>query len=208
METTGPTPRIEITPTLRVSDLKQYFYCPRLIYYLYCLPHVRPTTFLMQAGVQAGEDERQREKRRSLRAYGLQRGEAFFNVDLYSPRLSVTGKLDMAIQTDDNSSRKPEAIPVDYKFTAGRVISHFLMQVIAYGILLEEQWNIPVHRGFIYLIPARRAKMVEITPSLRRQVEDALCDMRRIILEEAMPPAPRRRGKCTVCEFRRFCNDV
>lgn len=208
METTGPATRIEITPTLRVSDLKQYFYCPRIVYYLYCLPHVRPTTFLMQAGSQAGEDERQREKRRSLRTYGLQRGTILFNVDLYSPRLAVTGKLDMAIQTEDNMGGEPEAIPVDYKFTAGRVVSHFLMQVAAYGILLEEKWNLPVHRGFIYLIPARRAKMVEITPSLRQQVESALRDMRRIILHEAMPPAQRRRGKCSVCEFRRFCNDV
>jgi CRISPR-associated exonuclease Cas4 len=208
METTRETQPSQINPLFRVSDLKQYFYCPRIVYYLYCLPHVRPTTFLMEAGTLAGEDERQREKRRSLRAYGLQRGTCLFNVDLYSAHLALSGKLDMAIRTDDNTHGEWEAIPVDYKFTAGRVVTHFFMQVTAYGMILEEQWHLQVRRGFIYLIPARRAKMVEITPALRRQVETALEDMRRIVLHETMPPAPRRRGKCSVCEFRRFCNDV
>lgn len=197
-----------MTLTFRVSDLKQYFYCPRIVYYLYCLPHIRPTTFLMEAGTQAGEDERQRERRRSLKAYGLTRGTCHFNIDLHSDHLALTGKLDMGIRTDDNTTREPEAVPVDYKFSAGRVVTHFLMQVTAYGMLLEEQWGLPVHRGFIYLIPARRAKMIEITPVLRRQVETALEDMRRIVTQESMPPAPRWRGKCTVCEFRRFCNDT
>ncbi|MGQ9667692.1 MAG: CRISPR-associated protein Cas4 [Anaerolineae bacterium] len=197
-----------MTPTFRVSDLKQYFYCQRIVYYLYCLPHIRPTTFLMEAGTLAGEDERQRERRRSLKAYGLRRGTCCFNIDLCSDRLALTGRLDMAIRTDDNTAKELEAVPVDYKLSAGRVVAHFFMQVTAYGMLLEEQWKLPVHRGFIYLIPARRARMVPITPALRRQVETALEDMRRIVTRESMPPPPRRRGKCAICEFRRFCNDV
>jgi len=194
--------------TFRVSDLKQYFFCPRIVYYHTCLPAVRPTTFKMQMGTESGQSERQREERRSLRAYGLRTGERSFDLNLTSARLGLRGRLDMAIRTDDNAHGTLEAIPVDYKLTPGRTVKHFVLQVTAYAMLLEEAWNLPVHRGFLYLIPARRAREIAVTEELRSQVRTAVDAMTDIAIREAMPPAPRRRGKCQICEFRRFCNDV
>ncbi len=194
--------------TFRVSDLKQYFFCPRIVYYHQCLPKVRPTTFKMQMGTEEGRAEHAREERRSLRAYGLSRGERFFNVALYSERLRLRGRLDMAIRTDDNIDGTPEAIPVDYKLTPGRVVEHFALQIVAYGMLLEEAWGIPSRRGFLYLIPSRRAKPILFTPDMRDRVHRAVDAMADIALHERMPPPPKKRGKCTICEFRRFCNDV
>jgi CRISPR-associated exonuclease Cas4 len=194
--------------SFRVSDLKQYFFCPRLVYYHYCLPTIRPTTVKMQAGREEGENEQLREERRSLKAYGLRQGERFFDLLLASPRLGLHGRLDLAIKTDDNPHRTVEAIPVDYKLTPGRIVTHFALQVVAYGMLLEETWNIPVQRGFLYLIPARKAREIPVTAELRHQVQAAVEAMRHIATREAMPPPPRQKGKCRVCEFRRFCNDV
>lgn len=129
-------------------------------------------------------------------------------VGLHSERLRLRGRLDMAIRTDDNEAGLPEAIPVDYKLTPGRVVEHFLMQVAAYGMLLEEAWGLPVRRGFLYLIPARRARLLDITEARRDAVRRAVDTMVEIALYERMPPPPRTRGKCAICEFRRFCNDV
>lgn len=194
--------------TFRVSDLKQYFFCPRIVYYHQCLPKVRPTTFQMQMGTEEGRAEHAREERRSLRAYGLKRGERFFDVALCSERLGLRGQLDMAIRTDDNADGTLEAIPVDYKLTPGRIVTHFALQVVAYGMLLEEAWGIPARRGFLYLIPSRRAKAIDMTPDRREQVRRAVEAMMDIALREQMPPPPGKRGKCVLCEFRRFCNDV
>ena len=203
--------------SFRVSDLKQYFFCPRVVYYHTCLPDVRPTTFKMQVGREEGLAERHREERRSLRAYGLRAGECFFDLSLSSPRLCLHGRLDMAIRTADNALGALEAIPVDYKLTPGRTVAHFILQVVAYGMLLEEAWQIPVHRGFLYLIPSRRAREIEMTQApardkrgqaLRDQVSAAVEAMTRIAVRELMPEPPRRKEKCRICEFRRFCNDV
>ena len=38
---------------LEVTDLKQYTYCPRIVFYRYCLPRVRPITSLMKEGIQS-----------------------------------------------------------------------------------------------------------------------------------------------------------
>lgn len=194
--------------SFRVSDLKQYFFCPRVVYYHTCLPDVRPITFKMQMGREEGLSERQREARRSLRAYGLRTGECVFDLNLSSKRLGLHGRLDMAVRTEDNPLGALEAIPVDYKFTTGRTVAHFILQVVAYGMLLEEAWQIPVRRGFLYLIPSRRAREIELTQALRDQVSAAVEAMTQIAVRELMPAPPRRREKCRLCEFRRFCNDV
>ncbi|MBK7917055.1 MAG: hypothetical protein IPJ94_12485 [Chloroflexi bacterium] len=39
--------------TFRVIDLKQYVYCPRILYYQTVLPDVRPITYKMEAGIQS-----------------------------------------------------------------------------------------------------------------------------------------------------------
>lgn len=194
--------------TFRVSDLKQYFFCPRVVYYHLCLPQLRPTTFKMRQGADEGRAERGREERRSLRAYGLHRGECAFDLTLESPRLGLRGRLDLAIRTDDNPAGLLEAIPVDYKMTAGRTLDHFLLQVVAYGMLLEEAWGIPARRGFLYLIPTRRARPVALSAEARKRVTAAVSAMSAIALREQMPPAPAGRGRCQACEYRRFCNDV
>ncbi|MGH2523769.1 MAG: CRISPR-associated protein Cas4 [Anaerolineales bacterium] len=185
-----------------VTDLKQWVYCPRILYYHHCLPDVRPVTYKMEAGVQAGWAEEGREERRSLRAYGLAEGEREFNVPVHSTRLGLRGEVDMVITTPEG-----EVIPVDYKLSkvAG---PHFKLQLAAYARLLEEMRGARVRRGFLYFIPLRRAEAVAVDARLRRQLDQALAEMRVMLESEKMPaPTPHLR-KCVACEFRRFCNDV
>ena len=78
---------------LEVTDAKQYAYCPRIVYYHYCLPAVRPLTYKMQAGIAAHTDEREREHRRSLRPYSITDGERFFDVRLFSESLGLRGRV-------------------------------------------------------------------------------------------------------------------
>lgn len=192
----------------RVTDFKQYCYCQRLIYYHHCLPDVRPITYKMVAGLEAQDEEEVREARRSLRVYGLRQGECESNVYLESPGLGLRGQVDLVIKTDDNLKGEWELIPVDYKLSDGPMGLHFKLQLLAYGLMLEETWHLPVRRGFLYAIPKRRATEVVFTPALRRQVSEAVAFMTEIVTQEAMPAPTPQRAKCEVCEFRRFCNDV
>lgn len=192
----------------RVIDLKQYIFCARIIYYHHCLPHIRPITYKMEAGLAAQEEEEVRAARRSLRAYGLKRGECESNVYLESEELGLRGKVDLVIKTDDNPLGEMEFIPVDYKLSSRHLGLHFKLQLVAYGLLLEEAYGLPVKRGFLYAIPKRRAIEVTFTPTLRTRLQQALLEMREITDKEFMPSPTKQRAKCQVCEFRRFCNDV
>jgi CRISPR-associated exonuclease Cas4 len=185
----------------QVTDLKQWAYCPRILYYQVCLPAVRPVTFKMQHGIEAGQAEEGREERRSLRAYGLSEGEREFNVPLTSDRLGLRGEADLVITTPAG------VIPVDYKYSTIDGL-HFKLQLAAYALLLEDSRACSVSRGYLYLIPERRAEPVEIDRRLRAKVQAALDAMRRMLTSEKMPAPTDQIRKCVACEFRRFCNDL
>jgi CRISPR-associated exonuclease Cas4 len=191
---------------LIVTDLKQYAYCPRVFYYNRCLPDVRPTTYKMEAGIEAGQEEKERARRRTLHAYHLDGigGQRHFDVPATSEALGLTGIVDEVVEV---AAPEAELIPVDYKL-ARQASYHFKLQLAAYAILLEDTYHLPVRRGFIYLIPLRRAEEVPVTGRLRRKLATLLDEMRLIVQTERMPPQNEWPSRCANCEFRRFCNDV
>jgi CRISPR-associated exonuclease Cas4 len=193
---------------LEVTDLKQYTCCPRIVFYRYCLPKVRPITPLMEEGVRLHLEEEEREERRSLRAYGLAVGERFFHLALQSAGLELIGKVDLAIAVPSREAVGAEAVVVEYKYSEYKAGPHFALQLAAYALLIEEAWQIPVRQGFLYSIPLRRAEPVPITPHLRKKVTQTVQQIKRIVDSEIMPPPPTSQRRCITCEFRRFCNDV
>jgi CRISPR-associated exonuclease Cas4 len=188
-------------PRFRVTDLKQYAYCPRVVFYTYCLPLLRPTTYKMEESHLAHAEEAIREERRSLRAYGLPEGERAFDVPLSSARLGLRGQADMVINTG------AELIPVDYKLTEYKGAKHFHLQLAAYGLMLAESSALPSRRGFLYSVTLRRAEEVVFTKRLCNQVQQIASALYQMVEREQMPPVLARRGRCVACEFRRFCNE-
>ncbi|MBP1467341.1 CRISPR-associated protein Cas4 [Candidatus Chloroploca sp. M-50] len=193
---------------LEVTDLKQWRYCPRIVWYRYCTPAIRPVTALMDQGRTNHQAEEGREERRSLRMYGLKAGERHFDVRLRSEGLGLRGRVDLAIAVPDRTSPGAQAVVVEYKDSEAPTGSHFKLQLTAYALLVEEAWQIPVTGGWIYKIPLRQAEAIKLTTSLRTQVTTTVATIQAAIGGEHMPDAPANRRPCITCEFRRFCNDV
>lgn len=187
---------------LTVTDLKQFDYCPRVVFYERCLPHIRPRTYKMDVGRDAHEDEPKRASRRNLSAYDLPEGNRQFDMLLQSERLGLTGLLDEVIVTAEG-----KFFPVDYKLAKHASPNHRL-QLAAYGLLLEDGGAPLVETGYIYLIGQRKAMVVNLTGKLKQAVIEQLNALRHMIEREQMPEPTSVRARCSSCEFRRFCNDV
>lgn len=187
---------------LEITDLKQWDYCARVVYYRYCMPLLCPETGKMQASHAAHDRERALEARRTLTAYGLAEGERHFDLRLVSDEWGLSGRVDLVVET------AREVIPVDYKASTRRPAGHFRLQLAAYGVLCEEHFGKPARRGFLYLIPLRQAQEVALTRTLRQRMERTVQAIRWTVLHEVMPCATERRARCVDCEYRRFCNDV
>ena len=188
---------------LRVSDLKQYIYCPRIIYFYYVLPIPRRVTKKMEYGRLEHFEVKQLEKRRKFKAYGLLDGARDFQVFLQSSRLGLHGQLDMAI-----TAASGEVYPVEFKHSISRKGLHQKYQLAAYAMLLEEKFEKPVRYGFIYLIPSKTVIPLEITVNMREHVKKVLSAIRKVIAGEKIPAYVRSKQRCIDCEFKNYCADL
>jgi CRISPR-associated exonuclease Cas4 len=195
--------QIEAQPvTLRVNDLKQYEYCPRIVFYNTVMPVERKATVKMQRG----KDEEFRldalEKRRTLKRYDLASGERRFHVWLESKRLGLSGKLDLLIISAQGY------FPVDFKYSKGRPHRNHMFQLAGYALLVEEAFETVVSTGFIYLSPIQEVIAINLSDVLKREALNRLAAMRTMIKEQLLPRATEVRSRCEDCEFRNYCGDV
>lgn len=185
-----------------VTDVKQFVYCGRVIYYERCLPHVRPRTYKMDAGRDEHTDEQKRAARRNFSKHAIGAAERRFDVAVTNEALKLTGLIDEVVYTPDG-----EIFPVDYKL-AKKVSPNHKLQLAAYAMLLDAGAARLVTRSFLYLIPLRQMVEIPITAAMRQQVYMLLQQLQETVLQERMPARAPNPNNCIGCEFRRFCNDV
>lgn len=187
---------------LTVTDIKQYLYCPRIVYFTYVVAVRKVVTHKMEQG-KLGHDQLDRlEKRRNLKRYRLDNGQRDFHVRLHSNRLGLDGILDCLIWSHK------ELYPVEYKFTRSNPGSNHRYQLTAYSMLAEENLGRPVRAGFLYLVPRDEVVPFEITDGMRRHVTTVCGAIRHLVQAERLPPATRNYAHCRDCEYRRYCRDV
>ena len=187
---------------VRVNDIKQYFYCARIVFYQYSMPVEKKSTWKMEQGKVQEERIDKLEKRRKLSGYRLSEGTRRFHVWLRSERLGLTGKLDLLIDS-------PEGLfPVDFKWTTGSPYKNHIFQLCGYALLLEDCYQRVVNKGFVYLIPKNDAVVFDLTDDLKTETRRVLEDIRAMVEREQMPPPTPIRSRCTDCEYRNFCGDI
>lgn len=158
----------------------------------------------MEYGREKHKIERNKEERRGLKSYGLIEGKRYFNYPIHSERLGLSGKLDLLIES--NKGDQP-VYPVEMKYTLRGIRANVKYQLGAYALLLEEKYGVPIHEGFIYIIPTKTAHKITITEEMKNYVVKAISAIHNIVEKEHFPE-PRSRRRCHDCEFRKFCNDL
>jgi CRISPR-associated exonuclease Cas4 len=187
---------------LRVNDLKQFEYCPRIVFYNTVMPVERKATIKMARGKEAEFRLDALETRRTLKRYELGSGERRFHVWLDSARLGLSGKLDLLLVSPKGY------FPVDFKYTRGRPHRNHLFQLAGYALLVEEKFGTRVDTGFIYLAPVQQVVSVPLTLQLKEEAINGLAQMRAIIQEGILPAPTPVRSRCEECEFRNYCGDI
>jgi CRISPR-associated exonuclease Cas4 len=187
---------------LRVHDLKQWAYCPRIVFYEYVMPVDKKSTYKMEHGHAAEEAIDRLEKRRKLTEVGLRDGKRRFHVWCKSDRLGLTGKLDLLIEAE------AELFPVDFKDSEQALHPNHIVQLCGYALLLEDEYQIPVNRGFIFFIPTEEIVAVELTSERKQHAFALLGQIRGCIQRESLPEPTEVRTRCEGCEYRNYCADI
>jgi CRISPR-associated exonuclease Cas4 len=187
---------------LRATDLRQFLYCPRVVYYSYVVPVNRVETFSMRRGRLAEVEHARLERRRTLGRYGLEDGARRYDVKLRCQALGVSGLVDEVVDSPSGS------VPIDVKCTTGGVADGHKVQLAVYAMALEEETGRPVPHGFIHLVPAKRVIRVAIDEHLRAATRDLTRRVRELVRSASFPAPADRAAKCAACELKFFCNDV
>ncbi len=187
---------------LRVNDLKQWEYCPRIVFYNTVMPVARKSTIKMERGKEIEIKLDVLESRRTLRRYHLAEGERRFSVWLNSPALGLSGKLDLLIVTAE------ACYPVDFKYTRDRPRRNHILQLAGYALLVEDAMQKPVPAAFVYLTPSNQLIRVNITKGLRALTLRRLQEIREMVQEALLPEPTPVRARCEECEFRNYCGDI
>ncbi|MGC8896597.1 MAG: CRISPR-associated protein Cas4 [Candidatus Bathyarchaeia archaeon] len=197
-------------PLVSVTDVKHYIYCPRLVYFDRVL-HVQPVFGSQQEESQELHEEYVRkELRRKDAVYYSPEfvgAEKLLFVPLVSKGLQLQGVVDCIIKT-----AKGEHIPVEYKnmnSDRGKVYMDHKYQLVAYALLVEENFGTVVRRGFVNYIPEKLILKFEITRSMKSYVKRVVGHIKRIIREEKLPPIRVAQNKCQGgCGHKQTCNEI
>jgi CRISPR-associated exonuclease Cas4 len=185
-----------------ITDLKQWAYCPRVVYYHHVMPASAKPTYKMREGLAAQEMIEGLEMRRKLREYGLEAARRRFGVWLENQELGLSGKIDLLLEGPE------EIAVVDFKLTSGEPGQNHRIQLAGYSLLGEAVYGRPARRAFLFRIPDNRIFVEPVTEELRRQVKAAVIDIRKTGESQLCPEPTDVRGRCVECEFANYCADI
>jgi CRISPR-associated exonuclease Cas4 len=117
---------------------------------------------------------------------------------LWSDRLGLVGKADVV------EYRGATPYPVEYKHGPRRRHGHDDLQLCAQALCLEEMTGQPVPRGAVYHHSSRRRREVAFDPALRAAVEEAVREVRRLLVQVRLPP-PVNDARCDRCSLHDSC---
>lgn len=118
---------------------------------------------------------------------------------VWSDSLGLIGKCDVVEFHPDG-----RIYPVEYKHGHKRVKTHDDIQLVAQALCLEEMTGKIITHGAIYHHGSRRRREVEITPALRRLVEDTVAAIRAMLAAGNLPP-PANDARCKECSLNDIC---
>jgi CRISPR-associated exonuclease Cas4 len=187
---------------LHVTELRQWVYCPRVVYYHQVMPGVGQSTYKMKEGLRAQELIENLEMRRTLREYGLDGAERQFGLWLEDESLGLTGRIDLLLR-----SEKYGAV-VDFKLTSGDVGENHRMQLAGYASLVETALHTPVRLAFLFRIPDSKVFPVPITKELNERVLESIRVIQKMRKTQELPEPTSVRARCSECEYGNYCGDV
>lgn len=193
----------EATPMITPSEVIEYIYCPRFIYFMRCLeiPQFEDRRYKVLKG-RAVHKRRTTENREYLRKKVGATGKSL-NVYLASPRLRVRGIVDEVLALRDGS-----LAPLDYKYTPYREMAFrtHRVQLVLYALLVRETYKQPVKRGFLAYV-RDRSNLIEVNINIEAELEAKnIVDRIFSIIENcAIPNRTKYKVRCRDCCYRNIC---
>jgi len=180
------------------GDIKNYAYCPVIIYITHTLGIREVETEYMAYG-------REKEVENTIiAAIKLTNAvEVKRRVNVKSKTLGLSGIVDYVLVT-----KTGELIPLDIKWSEAPKSpkTNHVLQLAAYALMLEESLGAPVKMGLLYYITSKGGRIyrIFITSELKRRLENTIKDMVNIIKKGPINIKINKK-KCISCNYKPYC---
>lgn len=186
--------------SIPVNLIRQWKYCPRIVYYREVLHLSAVYPPWVRQGEQFHEEETRLWLRRKLSRFGVQTGKVVFSFSMKSSRHLLHGEADMLIETEE------EVIPVEFKLSGSMKRRGGLLQLVAYGLLAAETIGKKSSYGFL-AIGKNEIKKIVFDEKFYSELFRAINGIRKLFVDPVKPDSSATMLQCTNCEYLNFCAD-
>lgn len=184
------------------SQLIEFLYCPRFTYFEYVLdiPQKEDNRFKVQKG--RSIHEKIRKMNPSYLRKKLEVVEKHSDCYLSSD-MGIRGIVDEVLFNSDGT-----ASPLDYKYAKykNKLFETYRYQLVFYGKLIEDNFNISVKKGYIVYTRSKN-KLLEVAIKEKdfTQLKKDIEDMSAIINLGKYPKPTKYKKRCDDCCYRNIC---
>jgi len=195
----GSQEEIFITP----SEVIEYLYCPRFIYYMNCLniPQHEDARYKVMKGREIHEEKSKINKEYLRKKLGCVAKD--ISVYLTSSVLHLRGEVDEVLSLSDGTLS-----PLDYKFAEYKdwVFQTHKYQSALYALLIMENYGEPVKKGYICYV--RSNNLMKEIPFCNIDFERAknlVNEIFKIISKGYYPKKASSLAHCIDCCYKNIC---
>ena len=185
------------------SDVVEYLYCPRFIYFerVLLIPQHEESRYKVIVGRELHKERTDQNTEYLRKKLGVV--EKRTNIWMASENLHLKGEVDEVLFLSDGT-----AAPLDYKFAewTGKIYQSHRVQNILYALLIQENFGKPVNRGYlVYVRSKNRLEELRFTESEFEYAKETVCDIITIIQRAKFPKRTKWTIRCADCCYKNIC---
>lgn len=185
---------------ITATDIMNYSYCPRIIYYVHVLHEPQYTTKKEMKGREKENDFSQKGKRTKIVKEGPMLPKKF-GLYLTSEKLGLKTKLD-SVMFDE---AKHEAYPIQakYSYKPKTIYTTQKNQLLMESLLIEEALGYSSPHGFIKFL--KSGDLVKLNLADKHSLLNILSEIKYILNNESFPKPTPYKKRCVDCCYKDKC---
>lgn len=188
---------------ITISDVLEYLFCPRFIYYMHCLdiPQHEEKRFKVLKGREVHEEKLITNPDYLRKKLGVIKKE--MNVFIASKQNHIKGIVDEVLFLDDGT-----AAPFEYKFAEFKdtIYQTYKYQLVLHAIMIRENYHVDVKRGFICFTRSNNhIETIEFTEEDFKRGLEIVNEVLEIIDKGFYPNKGKYKNKCIDCCYATIC---
>ena len=185
------------------SEVIEYLYCPRFIYYMNVLKIEQHEHKRLL--VNKGRDIHKLKLIQNKDYLRKKIGAIDKKIDVYltSKKLKLVGRMDEILFLKND-----EAVPLDYKFAFwdNKIYKTLKMQQTLYALLIEENFDKKVEKAFlVYVRSKNHLEEIKITDKMKKEAIMIVNEIFDILNLNYFPKETKTRNKCLDCTYKNLC---